>query len=141
MNDDTCQRGATDDCDRRDERPGGPIARPDGGASSLDEILRILGNRRRRALFYYLQEHEVATVDEVAAHLAAQEPETPAGEGNVDHGERIKLELVHTALPKLAASHFIDYDSRSGTVRYVDPPEHLQLILRVLARFEHQPQE
>lgn len=141
MSDDTCRTRSIDDCDQQDERPKGRIPRPDGGDSSIDEVLKILRNRRRRAIFYYLREHEVATVDELAAHLAALETETPVGEGCVDLCERIELELVHTALPTLAGSHFIEYDSRSSTVRYADPPEHLQLLLGFLERFDDSPSD
>lgn len=139
MSDDMCRTRSIDDCDQQEERSKESIARPDGGNPSIDEVLKMLRNRRRRAIFYYLREHEVATVDELAAHLAALETETPVSEGDVDLSERIELELVHTALPKMADSHFIEYDSRSSTVRYADPPEHLQLLLGVLKRFDDPP--
>lgn len=57
----------------RDGCPSHHEGRPDGGTASIDEVLRVLADPRSRAIRYYLQEHEVATVEELAEHIAAQE--------------------------------------------------------------------
>ena len=110
--------------------------RPDGGKTTLNDVMGVLANPRRRAVFYYLQEHEVASVAELAHHLAEQTAEGPT-QGVEDYQvEQITLSLLHNTLPKLADSQFIEYDPTSRTVRYTQPPELLDTVLRFLARFE-----
>lgn len=123
------------------EKRAGARVKPDGGEPSLDEVLKTLADSRRRVLLYYLQDHEVTTVDELTRHIVAQEAETPAEKGSNVQRERIEVELVHTDLPQLRNSNFIEYDSRSRTVRYSQPPEHIQKVLWLLARFEEAIQE
>lgn len=141
MSDKTCEQRSTDDCNGQECDLNSEIARPNGGNSSIDELLKMLGNRRRRAIFYFLREQEVATVEELAAYLAAEEAEDTPVEGGIDESERIELELVHNLLPRLVDSHFIEYDSRSNTVRYADPPDHLQLFLDFLGQLEQPNKE
>lgn len=110
--------------------------RPDGGTTAINDVLGVLANPRRRIIFYYLQEHEVASVEELARYIAAQTVEAPNQEVEEHHVERITLDLVHNTLPKLTESQFIEYDPTSRTVRYSQPPELLEAVLRFLTRFE-----
>lgn len=108
----------------------------DGGKVAIDDVLGILANANRRAVFYYLREHEVASVEELAHHIAAQCEASTSEESRDSEVEHVTLDLVHNTLPKLADSQFIEYDSRSQTVRYSQPPALLEAVLRFLARFE-----
>lgn len=120
----------------RDGCPSHHEERPDGGTVSIDDVLRVLADPRSRAICYYLQEHEVATVEELAEHIAAQEVNQRGQVEERTQVERIKLDLLHNTLPKIRDSHFIEYDARSQTVRYSQPPELLEAVLRFLARID-----
>lgn len=110
--------------------------RPDGGKTTIEDVLEVLATPRRRAIFYYLQEHEIASVEDLAQHIAKQTAESSNREVEVHQVERVTLDLVHNTLPKLAESQFIEYDPSSRTVRYSQPPELLEAVLRFLTRFE-----
>lgn len=85
---------------------------PDGG-SSRSELHTVLANETRRAVLRYLQvrEDQVSTVDELADALVARD-------GDFDEPTRAKLILHHRDLPRMAACGAIEFDPRTGTVRY-----------------------
>lgn len=109
-----------------------------GGITTLGQVLESLAHPTRRFILYYLQAHEMATVDELVHEVAAWEMELPPDEVPADHRERVATKLTHTHLPKLADSLFIEYDSRSRTVRYSDPPVLLDTVLGLLAHLEEE---
>lgn len=110
----------------------------DGETPSLREIFECLTSLQRRLTLYYLQDHESAEVDELATHIAAQEAGCPPEEVPSDRCNQIKTHLVHTHLPKLADAHCIEYDHRSKTIRYRQPPTRLEKVLRLLSELEEQ---
>lgn len=109
----------------------------DGGIATLEVIFSCLTNPKRRFVLYYLQDREIVTVDELAEQVAGWETETPPAEVETEHRERIAEELVHTHLPRLADALFIEYDPRSNTIRYTDPPALLDEVLRLTAQLEN----
>lgn len=113
----------------------------DGGITSLDEVLDCLTSSKRRILLYYLQDNDIADVDELVDQVAAREEDVSPEEVTADHRQRVETQLVHTHLPKLADAQFIEYDRRSSTVRYTEPPSLLRTILRLLARVEGESNE
>jgi hypothetical protein len=107
------------------------------GITTLEEVFRCLRKRRRRFVLYYLQDEEVATVHELAQEIAAWENEIPREQVDDDQQERIAVSLSHTHLPQLADSLFVEYDRRSNTVRYTEPPALLDEVLQLLKRLEN----
>lgn len=115
----------------------------DGGESDrrerrelLNSLLEILASHRRRDVLYYLRNREVAGIDELTRYLVEESSETP-NETDVDERlERMKATVVHTDLPKLRDTGVIEYDSRTGTIRYRQPPKELQILLRVCSGLE-----
>jgi hypothetical protein len=77
----------------------------------VDEAFRALGHPLRRELLCLLDDSEDDTVelDRVANHLATVRDVTT---------EEVTIALLHVHLPKLQAVGFIEYDERSGTIRY-----------------------
>lgn len=85
--------------------------RPSDG-ETLNAVHHALSSEYRRHVVQYLVDADdgVASVENLIHHLDHQ-PDIPGDR------ERIHVRLHHTALPKLAAMGFIDYDDR-GVVRY-----------------------
>ena len=85
----------------------GPRAEP-----TLDELLSALadGTRRRVIRYFHHTDAGAATVEEIAAHLAARDAE--------DDRDLLERRLHHVALPKLAAVGVLEYDARSRTAQY-----------------------
>lgn len=109
---------------------------PNLGIAALEEVLSALSSARRRGTLYYLQEHEVATVDELAEQIVAWETDARPGKVDSDRHEAVVSELVHRHLPELADKQFIQYDPRSGRVVYTEPPMLLEKSLKFLASLE-----
>lgn len=116
------------------ERMGGE--KSDGGLFTLEAIFKCLTDPQRRYILYYLQEHETATVDELARQIAAWETEQSPGDVSSEQRERIATALHHQHLPTLADALFIDYDQRSESIRYTEPPVLLEAFLRLAAEIE-----
>lgn len=127
--------GCKEEPSRCSPKHGVPVE-TDGGRITPDVILTCLRSSRRRFILYYLQDHERATVDELARQVAAWEDGVPPAEVATDHQKRVKTALVHTHLPMLADEVVIEYDPRSNEVKYTDPPALLNEVLRLLAKFE-----
>lgn len=108
----------------------------EGGVITLDTVFDCLRHPRRRFVLYYLRECEVVTVDELAEQIAAQEADTPPEEVDADQRKSIETNLVHVHLPKLADTLMIEYDRRSNTIRYTEPPRVLDEILCLIAQYE-----
>lgn len=128
-----------EDCNERGEGNSEPCPGPSDSEDdvvSLDAVLRCLLKRRRRQTLYYLQRNQVATVDELAARLLASEREHSSEAVDSDRKEEIAAELVHVHLPHLAEAKAIEFDQRSRTVRYSEPPALVAELLDVLARIE-----
>lgn len=117
-------------------RPEGPTVEGDGGVTSLEVVFDCLTHPKRRVMLYYLQHHEIVTVNELARHVAGWDAGVPPDEVDPEHRDGIASELVHSHLPKLRDASFIEYDQRSKTIRYTDPPELLAEVLRLLAELD-----
>ncbi|MDG5760820.1 hypothetical protein QA600_15900 [Natronococcus sp. A-GB1] len=100
-----------------------------GQRSSVDESLSLLSSRRRRDVLYCLSETEVASIESLATSIAAREVSVPAERVSPDDRERLLIDLYHTHLPKLADRGLIEYDQRSGTVRWSTVGDELETLL------------
>lgn len=94
----------------------------------LDELLSVLADSDRRTVTAHLRETptDTATLDELATVLATH--------STLDRG-RIRMQLHHTHLPKLAEIAGIDYDPDTKIVSYHGHPE-LESLLDTLRTHE-----
>lgn len=81
--------------------------------STLNRAFDLLGNQRRRYVLETLhtEPETVFSVDDIADHVLAHDS---------DAGDRdcVLIDLQHKILPRLADEGIVDFDARTGTVRY-----------------------
>lgn len=89
-------------------------------APSLDAVFEILSARRRRYVLYSLHEapEGVASIEDVAERVSLLE----RSDGDESRFAEVRTSLCHVHLPKLEDAGFVEYDSRSETVRYWPQP-------------------
>lgn len=102
----------------------------------MSAVFRCLSHHQRRRVLYYLRDHGTATVEELARHLVSAETDEPPGEAASARCERVETALHHVHLPKLVDALIAEYDPRSETVRYSDPPDALEPFLDIAERVE-----
>lgn len=97
--------------------------------SRVDGVLSLLSDAERRGVVEYFGRtaDETATLEELSAYLERAAPETDGGE---PAAETAKARLHHVHLPKLADRGVVDYDPRSGEVRYC-PDERVEAVVEV----------
>ncbi|MGM0718670.1 MAG: DUF7344 domain-containing protein [Halobacteriota archaeon] len=100
--------------------------------SQMDTLHEILAHQRRRDALRCLEgsEHPI-TVAELAEDVARYERESNLSEISNDVVRRIHLRLYHVDLAKLADVGLIEYDSRTGTIRYDGHSNVLEELLNV----------
>ena len=100
----------------------------------LDESLRLLAHRYRRMVLRELRRSPdgTASFEDVLDRLHEEVPDTERSE--------LAIDLRHTHLPKLADHGVLEYDRRSGAVRY-EPDENVETLLDALPRFLQQADE
>lgn len=108
----------------------------DDDVVSIDDVLEAVADSTRRFVLQYLRDNEVASVDELARVVAAREADTTPDAVPEEAEERASLRLSHGHLVKLADLRLVEYDVRSATVRYSDPPRRLEAVLRLLEQLE-----
>ncbi|WP_449271693.1 DUF7344 domain-containing protein [Halomicrobium zhouii] len=82
-------------------------------APQVSRLLDVLGHNLRREIIHFFEnytESQTVFVDELVSHLLGRIPETSA--------DKLQMKLVHTHLPKLARTGWIDHDRRTDEVRY-----------------------
>jgi hypothetical protein len=86
----------------------------------IDGVFDVLSDWRRREIcqFFIDTDADTATVSELAILVAGCRP---ASASNASHGELV-TDLKERHLPRLDAAGVVDFDSRSGTVRYWGQP-------------------
>lgn len=89
----------------------------------LDARLDALSNARRRAVCRHFagSETEVAGLDELVDVVAdAQRRRSSDGPDGDRHA--VETQLYHVDIPKLSEVDVVEFDPRSGTVRYLGDP-------------------
>lgn len=96
----------------KDERPEG---RSDRGTASPERAVDAVADERRRVLVSYLdgKRDEAASLVELVDHVAGRDANAEV--------ERVALALRYVHLPRLEAAGLVEYDRRSGAVRYRAP--------------------
>lgn len=98
--------------------------------SSLDRILGVLSDHRRRHIIYLLEERAgPIPVEELAGHLA--DHDEPTEPESSDQRAQLKIELRHNHLPKLADEDFIQYDPNEGHAELATLPPAANKLLAV----------
>lgn len=103
----------------------------------LDDILGALADQNRRFALYYLQETHEVDLEELAQQVAAWKSKKSTADVTDDELQRILMGFHHNHIEKLRDAKCIEYDERSGAVRYRDPPRLLDAFMRLLAPLEH----
>ncbi|WP_254769343.1 DUF7344 domain-containing protein [Salinilacihabitans rarus] len=135
MSDDADDRGG----DGGANVPRDPPPRPASGGLQVrvDDYLGALAHRRRRLALYYLRRRERATMETLARWIAAVEEDVPVDEVTDADYAPVTVDLFHVHLPKLADARVVEYDGRSGAVRYRDPPAALEELVSTCADVEY----
>lgn len=87
---------------------------------TLDTVFGILSNQRQRYVLYYLQNRsgDAVEFEDLVEYVVMRIDETENGDPPVAQREEIVAALHHIDLPKLTDQRIIEFDSRSGTIRY-----------------------
>lgn len=93
-----------------------------------DTALEVLADPLRRSLVTQLVDgHEnVTTLAELVDRITPGNP--PPESPGVTRHDALRLELVHTHLPTLEDAGVVEYDARTGTIRY-HPDERVEKLL------------
>ena len=108
----------------------------DGGHSLVERIFGALASKRRRYVLYCLQDQEHMEVEALATQITAWEQGVRRNDVPPDTRQDVQVNLVHSHLPKLADYELIEYDERSGAIRYTDAPAAFEEVLGLAARLE-----
>lgn len=105
-----------------DESNGGSgiqASRDAAMTEELDTVFDCLRAARRRYLLYYLSTMEgpVTSVEEVVEAVRGYEA---AGSETDDPSPRqsVRIDLIHAHIPRLDAMGVLNYDARTGTIRF-----------------------
>lgn len=99
---------------------------------SLDACLRVVADRHRRRIIQYLR-HEAngtATFDDLVDQVHSRGSDS--GNGLPQNREELAIRLQHSHLPKLVDYGVVDFEHRSGAVRY-HPNEQVEKVLDSLS--------
>ena len=95
---------------------------------SLDACLRLVADRHRRRIIHHLR-HEAngtTTFDDLVDHMPRRAPD--AKDGPPQDREALAIQLHHTHLPQLADHGVVEFEHRTGVVRY-HPDEQIETVL------------
>lgn len=84
----------------------------------IDRVLKLLRNKERRKIVEYFanSDADTASMEVLAAQLAGLAVET---DGSVESStDATRTQLHHVHLPKLEDHGVVEYDTRTGDVRY-----------------------
>ena len=109
--------GSTDDRD----------AGADDDGVCANELLELLGNRRRRLLWRHLRtEAAEAALSDASRQIAAWENGVDPGDVDYDQRKSVYTSLRQFHCPKMADAGLVEFDDRDGTVRLTsDLPDEL----------------
>jgi hypothetical protein len=96
----------------------------------LDTVFRMLKNHRRRHVVRYLRRHDgVATLSDLAEHMAASEEGTTVEALTSRQRKRVYVSLYQGHLPKMDDADVIEYDRDRGSIEAGPHMEDLETYL------------
>lgn len=96
-----------------------------------DELFGVLSHHARRELVFYFESaapDDTASIDEVVGHIDTRVPSSNRAE--------LRNSLQHAHLPKLVENGWVDYDARTGEIRYLGHDFAAPLLTDITAVFE-----
>lgn len=102
---------------------------------SLETILDTLANHRRRYILYYLRDHGTAVVASLVEYVRTREGEEVIAPSPSEQ-QRLRVELLHTHLPKLASAGVVRFERTGEFVEYDTQSEAFELFLELAANVE-----
>lgn len=111
----------------------------DSSFAGISQYFDALRNPYRRQILYYLNDSGTANIDELARQITAQETDQSPSELTEDDYQPIRQQLHHKHLPRLADYGLIEFDPRSGDVRFHSPPHAFMVLLWISQLLERQP--
>lgn len=95
-------------------------------------IFACLGHPyRRKTVNIVTERSEPITIDELAREIATRSDSGRSGEHNSNPVERIRVELYHGHLPKLAETDLIEYDPETNLVSSTPVTPHLTDLVKI----------
>ena len=86
---------------------------------------------RRVTVIIIVEMDEPVTLDELAREIATRSDQIGAEDYDSRSAERIRVELVHGHLPKLAEADLIEYDSDTNLVSSTPVTTHLTALIQI----------
>jgi hypothetical protein len=95
---------------------------------SLDACLRLIADRHRRRIIHHLRHEANGTTafDDLVDRMHRRAPDAKAGPPQ--DREALAIQLHHSHLPQLADHGVVEFDHRTGVVRY-HPDEQIETVL------------
>ena len=87
-----------------------------GPSLSEDRLYRVLAETRRRRVLCLLLDVEETTVSALTTILTGWDATDAGTMARPNEHQETRVELVHTHLPLLAETEFIEYDREAGSV-------------------------
>jgi hypothetical protein len=94
----------------------------------LDRCLQLVADQHRRQIIHHLR-HEAkgtTTLDDLVERISSRASDSK--NGPQQDREEIAIQLQHTHLPKLADHGVVEFDLRTGAVRY-HPDEQVETVI------------
>ena len=89
----------------------------EGPPVELDQVFKLLRNRRRRDVFWYLLgTDEEVRLGDLAEAIAARECDKPVSQITSQERKRVYIGLYQGHLPKMDDCGVIEYDQQRGTI-------------------------
>lgn len=102
---------------------------------TIDTILELLADPRRRFVIASLRNRERVTLTELADVVTGWETTFGGGVASPDERNRVRSMLHHAILPKLEDAGIVSYDRCQGDVRLITIPALMADILDVVATY------
>ena len=107
--------------------------------NKLSRYLVALSVPQRRYALYYLHEHSVSNLSELAEYVLQCKTDRPLSEIPEDEQRTVKIDLYHNHLPHLDDSGLVSFDERNKDVRMESTPMVFLGLLRICRVVEDPP--
>ncbi|WP_459194491.1 DUF7344 domain-containing protein [Halosimplex sp. J119] len=108
-------------------------------AEAVDEVFDVLRHHLRREVINYFEnavDEPASNTEEIAGHIDSRLPDHVDGPLPDRDRTEIHTALVHVHLPKLESADWVEFDQRSGEVRYRGRDSAPELVEKVQTIFD-----